>query len=131
MSEGADIQEFLKRLAEGGEIVRAAASKALDQFAEQVVGDAQQLCPVKTGTLKGSGIKGRNARAVAADVPLVDNGDTLEKTVGFNTNYAAAVHERLDATHKDGQAKFLEASLRNNQPKLAPFVGGRVKKALG
>jgi hypothetical protein len=53
-------------------------------------------------------------------------GRSIEKTVGFNTNYAAAVHERLDQQHEQGQAKYLETAMRNNAAKFESFVGGRV-----
>jgi hypothetical protein len=33
--------------------------------------------------------------------------------IGFNTNYAAAVHEILTNKHPQGQAKFLEAAVKN------------------
>lgn len=46
--------------------------------------------------------------------------------IGFNTNYAAAVHERLDLHHEPpGQAKFLESALREAGDR------GLVEKSIG
>lgn len=54
----------------------------------------------------------------------------MRKTIGHNTDYAAAVHENLSAEHAVGQAKFLETAMRKNQAKLAPFIAARVKRAV-
>lgn len=42
----------------------------------------------------------------------------------------AAVHERLDQHHEQGQAKFLETAMRTEAPKLVPYVTREMKKAL-
>lgn len=42
-------------------------------------------------------------------------GGTIEMLIGFNADYAAAVHERLDLHHDQGQAKFLEAAIQHAQ----------------
>ena len=52
------------------------------------------------------------------------------KTIGFNTNYAAAVHENLEAHHDVGEAKFLENAMRTEAPKVTQFVAAAVKGAL-
>lgn len=129
---GIDMTKLIEGCKAAQQKALEAASKAMDVFAEHVVGDAQQMTPVETGALKGSGIRGRSAKQVAADVPIEVSDTNIEKTIGFNTSYAAAVHESVTARHpKGGQAKFLEAAIRNNAPKLENFVGQRVQKALG
>lgn len=123
MSASTDITKLLKGLVESNERARAAAIKAVDDFGDaKVLGDAQDMCPKLTGFLAASG---------NSEPATVDAGGEVTKQIGFNASYAAAVHERLDVHHPNGQAKFLEASVRNNQPKLAPFIADRVKKALG
>lgn len=119
MSASVDISGFLKGLAEARRRKLAAAKKALGQFANHVIGDSQQLTPVKTGTLKASGIAG--------DVEEKNGG--LEVVIGHNTDYAAAVHERLPpkVKHSQGEAKFLESALKKNAPKFESFIGARVK----
>lgn len=116
----ADVSKFLEGLKRGGEAQIQAALVAVEQFgAVAIVGDAQQLTPVKTGALQASGTW------TAAEL----KGDEILMQVGFNTDYAAPVHEKLNAAHAVGQAKFLEAAMKQNAPKLAPFVAERVKAA--
>lgn len=121
MSAGIDITGILRGIGEAKRRAEAAALRSMDRFGEHVIGDSQQLCPVDTGALQGSG----------TTLPAELKGGKIEKTIGHNTNYAAAVHERLDQHHEKGQAKFLETAIRNNAPKLGEFVGSEVKKALG
>ena len=84
---------------------------------------------VKTGALQGSGTPGRSATDIAAEHPAEFEEGKLRKEIGFNTDYAAAVHENLEAHHDVGQAKFLEAAMNENQSKMAPFVAEAVKAA--
>lgn len=131
MSAECNITDLLAKLQLAGQAQINAAAHAVDVFAEHVVGDAQEMCPVKTGTLQGSGIKGRSAKQVAGDFPIEARGEEITKVIGFNTNYAEAVHERLDVHHPQGEAKFLAKAIRNNAAKFGPFVAARVKEASG
>ncbi len=116
-----DVSKFLAGLSgEGKRRTIAAGVAAVDKFANHVVGKAQRLAPVDTGALKASGI---------AEPPEVA-GNSITATVGFNTDYAAAVHERLDQHHAQGQAKYLEAPMRTEAHKLVPFVEKEMRKAL-
>lgn len=76
---------------------------------------------VDTGFLKASG---------NADEPTV-SGASIYQVIGFNAHYAAAVHERLDLHHTDGQAKFLETAMRTEARKLVNYVKSEVKKETG
>lgn len=114
-----DVSQFLKGLGDSRKAQLAAAVRAVDKFGEQVIGDAQQLTPVKTGTLQGSG----------TTLPAEVSDESIDKTVGFNTNYAAAVHEKLNNKHAVGQAKFLETAMKEDTPKFGPFVADRVRSA--
>lgn len=119
MAGGMDMSGLLRGLGEGRRRMLAEVVTSVDVFAEHVVGDAQQLAPVDTGALKASG----------TTLPAEVHGERVRKEVGFNTEYAAAVHEDLDAQHDQGQAKYLTAALQANAPKLGPFVQGRLKGA--
>lgn len=115
MSASVDISKLMAGLRKGDAQTRARARQRMEQFAQHVLGDAQQITPVKTGALQASGTAG------AVEIEGTGN---IKAVLGFNTDYAAAVHERLDVHHEaPGQAKFLETAIRNNQTKLAPFVG--------
>jgi hypothetical protein len=116
MSASSDISKLLAGLAKAKIAKLNAAIRAVDIFGEQVIGDAQQLTPVKTGALQASG----------TTLPAEVNQGKVTKMIGFNTNYAAAVHERLELHHEIGQAKFLYTAMRNNQNKFAPFVAAKV-----
>jgi hypothetical protein len=119
---GCDISKFLQRSAEAQRRAVDAALKATDEFGYvKVLGDAQSLTPVDTGFLQSS----------ATDEPAELRGTKVTKRIGFNAEYAVFVHEDLNAHHDVGQAKYLEASVRNNASKFAPFVAERVKEALG
>ena len=120
MSASADISGLLRGLQQHRDRARAAVRRGVTEVAAQTIGDSQQLAPVKTGALKASGMLGE----------LVENGDLIVQEMGHNTDYAAAVHERK-ANHEQGQDKFLEAAIKQNQPKLSPHVAAKVKAATG
>lgn len=121
MTASADVGKLLAGLKDYEQRVRDAALKGVDVFGLHVLGDAQQLCPVDTGALVAS----------ATEEPARLDGNEVTKRIGFNTDYAAAVHERLDVLHAQGQAKFLETAIRNNAPKFPTFVANRIKAATG
>ncbi|HVS73115.1 MAG TPA: HK97 gp10 family phage protein [Phycisphaerae bacterium] len=122
MADGLDISKFISSLEkEYQPRAQAAAESAVERFALYVVGEAARLCPVKTGALKASWV---------VEQPESD-GDDIEVTMGFNTSYAAAVHEILTNHHAQGQAKYLETALKANAPKLVPYVEAELHKEFG
>ena len=120
MSLSDDVKRFQANLRQAQGKARAAAKRGLAKFANHVIGESQALCPVDTGTLAASGTVG----------DLEESGEKLSITIGHNTTYAAAVHERLDVHHPQGQAKYLETAVRNNVPKAAEFIANEVRNAL-
>lgn len=119
MSAKVSIKEFQRGLRQAGEKGRRAAYKAMLRAAEHTLGDAQQLAPIDTGDLKASDQVGRAS------------GVDLKVEIGFNTDYAAIVHEDLAARHPNGgEAKYLEKAIRNMQPKLLGYLEAEVRKAL-
>ena len=119
MSAKVDIRQFQQGLKAAGERGRRAAYQAMQRAAAQTIGDAQQIAPIDTGDLRASGQLGRAS------------GTKLEVEIGFNTDYAAIVHEDLTANHPNGgESKFLEKSIRNMQPKLLGYLAGEVRKVL-
>lgn len=75
-------------------------------------------CPVLTGTLRRSG---------TAEDPRVTARYVIIE-IGYNTRYAAAVHENMKARHKIGKAKYLEDAINAAAPgftsRLAARIGG-------
>lgn len=121
MSGFIDMTPLIRGMQAAGRAQVEAARQGMNEFAEHVAGDGQELAPVETGALKAS--------ATTEDAKV--EGSKITCVLGFNTSYAAAVHERLDLNHPQGQAKFLETSIRRNVPKMAPFIAGKVKAAGG
>ena len=121
MSASADVSKLVEGLKAHQERVRKVALQAVDEFAEMVLTQAATLCPVETGFLAASGTAER------AEL----RGAVVSVLLGFNASYAAAVHERLDVHHAQGQAKFLETAIRNMAPKFGPYVAARIRQATG
>ncbi len=119
-----DFRKFFANV-RGAAKVAPAAMQATMQYAAVVIKDAQALCPVAEkeeagkvpGFLKASGMW----------EPAVEQGNTIICVFGFNCSYAAFVHEDLEAHHKQGQAKFLEAAMAADAAGFGPFVGNAVK----
>jgi hypothetical protein len=125
MSASADISKFLRGLGQAKVRVEAAALRSVDRFGEAILGEAQDRCPVKTGDLKDS----------TASEPAEMKGGRISKVIGFNMEYAAAVHENIHANfslerNPRAQAKFLEKAVMEMQPKMAAFVRDEVTEAL-
>lgn len=58
-------------------------------------------------------------------------GERLKGTdqeVGYTANYAIYVHENLNATHNNGQSKFLEEPLRTNSSQYVKLVEDLLKQ---
>jgi hypothetical protein len=116
-----DPSELLAALRSAGEAQIERAVLGMDRFTAYVLSQAIELAPIKFGDLKASGY--------AEDA--VWDGSMLFATLGFGVYYAAAVHERLDVHHDQGQAKFVEVPIRQNAPRMAPYVAGYVSGRAG
>jgi hypothetical protein len=66
----------------------------------------------------GANVKGlvRELRQKAAEAR------NMRVTIGFNTDYAAAVHEILTNHHPIGQAKYLHRAVEEIKPRLGGFI---------
>jgi hypothetical protein len=119
--------EFRAGLASANSAVIEAARQAVRDFGEMVIGNAQELAPVETGALQGSG--------TAEDAKVEGNAITM--VIGFNVDYAAARHERPPEhdggrrQNPKGQWKFLQTAMQQLTPRFESEVGGRIKDATG
>lgn len=142
----ADPSAFIRSLDPSGPIfarVLAAGRRALKQFAQHVIGQAQQLAPQSPSNQYIPGIRkpqilnprwtGHTGflRDSAFVMEVEWDGVRLTVTIGFGAEYAVYVHEDLTAQHTNGQAKYLETAVRNNQHKLAEFVMAAIRQELG
>lgn len=50
--------------------------------------------------------------------------------VGYSASYALYVHENLEAKHPVGQAKYLEAPLRNNRQRYHELLVGYITQGI-
>jgi hypothetical protein len=79
------------------------------------------------GVRKGS----PNRKGIVAATITVGNDLTNPKTGRRTADYAIQVHEDLEAHHNEGQAKFLESTLKEAAPYMADRVIRRLDKKLG
>lgn len=109
-------------------VIAAAADKAADAAAHVVLDESQQLVPVDTGALRASG---RVVVEEGASAAITYGDDDAAGRGGRDTNdYVVPVHERLDAHHPIGQAKFLESALHSGAERAAEVIAVELRKAL-
>lgn len=99
-----DPEEITKTLMALRNYAPAELGDAMKQFADDVMNESALICPVDTGTLRGS--------------RFVNNPHITELAIwllmGYRTDYGWFVHENLLAHHTPPtQAKFLEMPLMN------------------
>ena len=107
-----------------------------------VIGLAQQYCPqspsnativspITGNTIQNPAYTGHSGAlrdSAIVEEPTNING-LVTVVVGFNTHYAAAVHEVLDAHHMaPTQAKYLERAMKEMQPKFYDYVKAQIQK---
>lgn len=109
------VRANLRALAENAPRALAAA---LYQEGLAVDAEAVKRTPVDTGRL----------RATHYVSPPIVSGDKVRVEIGFGTDYAVYVHERTDARHSSGEAKFLENALAARASGMAERIGKRVAR---
>lgn len=118
-----DTARFTAQLRAAAARMRAAAMDGLEDLGDEILSDAQGLCPTgPTGDLKASG-------AVAVDRAAGEVAVHFGR--GEAEEYAVIVHEDLSASHDDGQAKFLEIPfIQTGRGRGAQIIGRRVQGAV-
>ncbi|QIK64150.1 hypothetical protein G7068_13785 [Leucobacter viscericola] len=99
--------------------LKAEAPEALNHAAELLRGDSVPLAPIDRGPLRAS-----------VQVTPATAG-SLTAYVSYDTPYAARQHEEMDWRHDEGQAKYLEGPLTENEAKYQQAIASRLGKALG
>lgn len=120
----------LRRVLAKAKNVPQAAARALYEEGQVIFNKSQELVPVETGALAGSG---------RVTLPSV-NASSVEVEIGYGgaaAPYAIYVHERLDLNHRypgaknaRAQAKFLEQPVLEAAPKLGDRLADRVEGLL-
>ncbi len=105
-------ESLLAHLAKHLEVVHSSALRAMYQEGLALQTASMEETPVDTGRLRAS------AYTKAAEDQI---------TVGYGTDYALAVHERVDVPHKTGKAKFLEDPYLRMQEGYLKRIADRIK----
>lgn len=92
---------------------------ALRVEAELEATESKKRCPVDTGALRAS---------IHAEGPVREGRKMSAAIVagGPTAPYALRVHEDLDVSHRNGDSKFIESTLKES----APHMGDRIAKRL-
>lgn len=108
-------------------IVHAAAEVAVHQAAETILDASRDLVPVDTGALRDSGRVSQDGLEATISYGAEDGaGRDGQDTAA----YAVPQHERMDFTHPNGQAKFLEVPLHANAERAAEIIAAELRRAL-
>lgn len=103
------------RLQELAQRVPDRVEQALSEAGDALLEDAKARVPVSTGELHDSGyVSARPGRV----------------TVGFSSEHALTVHERLDVQHEQGEAKFLERAALSKEQQIRSTLAAVVEDAL-
>lgn len=95
--------------------VEEATPRAVGLAMEHILGVADELTPIESGRLVGSG-------TVHVD------GDTASIT--YDGPYARRQHEELDYRHEHGQAKYLEQPLHTEKDTALGIAAHVIKEGL-
>jgi len=111
-----DVSDFLRSVPEVTKAMEAAAEKAEDEVADELLRLSNKEVPKDEGTLEGTGVADR---------------DNEGAYVGYNTPYAARQHESMDYVHKKGRkAKYLEDPIKLNTKVFRDHVIDTIKGAM-
>ena len=98
--------------------VQAGAADGLRAAAMFALTEANRTVPLDEGALQRSG---------GTDVDTAG----LEAVVSYDTPYARRQHEELGWRHpKQGRAKWLELTIREQQAKIQQIIGTQIRRAL-
>lgn len=115
---------------------------AMDAFAEIIMEESQEQCPVETGTLKrsariyrgpgnGPAARGAGGRFVRETTVVIGYGfgdEINPKTRRPAAEYAEPVHEIIEAYHEPPtKAKFLEDPVIEHAPMMEEYLATRMQ----
>lgn len=108
--DGAELERRMRRLTD----------RAVEIWAETILGDAVVEAPIREGTLRGSG-----------HIEDVSTPTIIAREISFNTPYAARQHEELTWKHPmGGKAKYLEDPLKAHAREGERLVSASIRKGL-
>jgi hypothetical protein len=117
-----DLEKLAAALGAIADDVRAEVPAAGQAWGEKVLGVAQDIAPIESGTLRESG---------AVEVASSDEGATV--AIGFGgaaSAYAKVQHENVALHHDVGQAKFLKTAAAGLAPDVPTDIGNAIAERI-
>lgn len=117
----ANVQYTVKQEWHGGRVTTAVGiggMRGVNKGAEYLKSRSVPLAPLDLGNL-------REAATIIPATPYL-----AEAALVFDTVYAAIQHERLDYQHDDGQAKYVEEPMVQDQRIIQGIIAQEVKVAI-
>lgn len=145
------LNEITEKLQEGIEKLNKKNSRGFVDALMFVAKESQQRAPVDTGDLRGSIQVEINGEIYAEGEKISNDSSENEKervkitnrainvvgalpehattgVVSFNTKYAAQQHEQINYHHEEGQAKYLESVLVEEEDRILQLIAnGKVE----
>lgn len=116
------IEKVVMNLSLSSVKVKDAVKFALEEAGGNLLLEANKIVPFDKGTLQNSG--------AVTPVNQVSN-DVMEVQVGYNTPYAARVHEHPEFRFQHGrQGKYLETPLKRNAKIYTDGIAKKVRSSL-
>ena len=113
-------EEVLKKLNDYAFLYPEKVAQALWAEGLAIQAESITLVPVDTGRL----------RASAYTKPPQRGGGAASVAVGYGTDYALAVHERMDVHHPVGQSKYLSTAVDRRAAGFSERLAERVRTAV-
>lgn len=113
-----DFSEFNRNLATLSRQSKRGGRQLVRDVGFAIVAQSSARAPIKEGHLKGSG-------------KLVEIGKPLSVEIGHTVNYAAAVHERTELRHEQGEAKYMENAVVQDGPEILENAARDLGRRLG
>lgn len=107
-----------------GRAVTAGAKRGVTKGAEFLKSLSVPKAPIDTAALRGS------ATVLAATDAASVGGTLIEAVLLFDEPYAAVQHERLDYHHDDGQAKYVEEPMIQQQRQIQGIIAAEVRESI-
>jgi hypothetical protein len=120
-----DLKRLQQALTKSGPEGVKVAARALRNEAQEAFAASQDEVPVDTSALKQSG-------RIRPEVGVFERGDEVYVELSYGStavDYAAAVHERLDAYHAHGKSKYLEGPMLRQVNGIAGRIADKVERA--
>lgn len=109
--------QLRRALNQAGDLAGDALEAALVEEANETMADSKQQTPVDTGRL----------RATGTVFPVERSGGNVSIEMGYGTDYAVPVHEKMGVHHPTGNAKFLERPLLERAAQMPVRLAAKVR----